>query len=705
MLKSLTIFLKNRSNQGLLFLLFFNSYLLMCIISGNKDGRLLDTFSSFNLWLFLLIVIFLSYFCSHFFFPIKKIYEFIYRFRFFIATGLLLILVLGKFHGSSIAVWNHKIEPSFEIQNLNPIIGKERVIRSDEWLVNTPYSLAQFENYFSYYNSNIRGEKTDMFAGITAPTADIMIVTKPFLIGYLILGKEYGMSFYWYGRLICLFLVSFELLMILTKESKRASLLAAILITFSPAIFWWYSTYLVEILIGGQFALIQFYYFLKTDIKWKKVFFALLISLGCLIYAFTLYPAWMVPFAYVYLIIAIYFLFLTKNNHCWKLKNFSYLGISVLIVLFFVYRFFSLSGETIKIILNTVYPGSRFITGGTGYQGLFNYMHQIFFAYKDTINPCESSTFFSLFPFPILLSMYYLFTRIKEWKENIVLILLLFICLLFLLFSIFSFPSIFARGSLLYMVPVERLNIATAYVNILLLALVLDKISFPKGKIFISIIWMILSICVIYFGNKNLPTYLSLKWNIILLVLLWGVGFLIIFFEKKLVFHLTLIGLSFFMTLYINPLMQGLSGLYQKPLAKELQKYKKQDSKWISLESIEVPNYLGMMGLKVVNSTNLYPNLKLWESIDSDNKYKNIYNRYAHIQISLINNQTNFELIQPDYFKINLNKVDLCKMNIGYLTSPYSLENFNQEDVIIFEKLYQDSNIYIYKTWCEGVET
>ena len=114
--------------------------------------------------------------------------------------------------------YNHLISLSKLTKELNKIdttiIGTNRYIRSDEWLVNTPYAISQQYNDYKYFSNLPRSTKTDMFSTIFVPVKDILVFTRPFNIGYLILGEEYGLSFYWYGRLIALLLVTFELMML-----------------------------------------------------------------------------------------------------------------------------------------------------------------------------------------------------------------------------------------------------------------------------------------------------------------------------------------------------------------------------------------------------------------------------------------------------------------------------------------------------------
>ena len=106
----------------------------------------------------------------------------------------------------------------------------------------------------------------------------------------------------------------------------------------------------------------------------------------------------------------------------------------------------------------------------------------------------------------------------------------------------------------------------------------------------------------------------------------------------------------------VNPINKGLDVLTEKPFAKEVQKLVNDNpnNRWISVNShFAVPNYLVANGATTINSVNYYPNLKLWNKLDAGKVYENIYNRYAHITITLTNEATTFELTENDKFNIN----------------------------------------------------
>lgn len=667
-----------------------------------NDGIRIQVLLDVDIYLFLLIWVALFYVFSHFIFPIKKIYQTIYEKRFYIATILLIIIVLGKFNGSSYGLWDNYVEPNYRVDELSPIFGHSQEIRSDEWLVNSSYTISQSETGYNYFNPVMRGTSTDVFATIPAPIKDILVIAKPFTIGYLLFGKDYGLSLYWFGRLFALFLVTFELLMLLTKGKKLSSLIGTILITFSPPVFWWYSSTLVEILVGGEFTIVMFYYFLKTNNQKKKILYSVLMAVGFISYVFALYPAWLISFGYFYLLLAIYFFITLRKEHKFKIRNLWPLLIAISIIGLFVVYFLLKSGDTFKALMSTVYPGKRFIVGGVEYENLFSYPIAWLFQITDNINPCELSTMYSFFPLIFFVAIYYLIKERKGYKKNGLIIMITSLIGIYLIFSFVSFPKFLAKITMLYMVQTNRLTVVISFLCIILLSLLIEKVKFEtiKEKILLIVMILISSLITIFFAKK-LINMSTLKLVISSIILLGSSCILLLRKNRTLILCIVVAIISIGTVGYINPIMKGFSGLDKKPMTKELKKYKKENATWVALDSFIVPNYLGMNGLKTINSTNVYPNLKLWKKIDKNKKNEDIYNRYAHISIKLTNKKTDFELLQGDYFNINLNSKDLCKLDVDYVTSYKELDKYENEE-ITFDKKYHKDNLYIFKVNCLG---
>ncbi len=138
--------------------------------------------------------------------------------------------------------------------------------------------------------------------------------------------------------------------------------------------------------------------------------------------------------------------------------------------------------------------------------------------------------------------------------------------------------------------------------------------------------------------------------------------------------------------------------IYKKDTSVAIQKIisTDKDARWMALDSFILPNYVLMIGGKVINSTNIYPNLELWEKVDQKKKYEDIYNRYAHITVSLTTNETNFELTNGDSFTLYLNYNDIKKLKVDYFICNHKLE-IMEEYSDNFKLVYNSENVYIYK--------
>jgi len=152
----------------------------------------------------------------------------------------------------------------------------------------------------------------------------------------------------------------------------------------------------------------------------------------------------------------------------------------------------------------------------------------------------------------------------------------------------------------------------------------------------------------------------------------------------------------------VNPLTKGLSVIYEKPFAQEVLAISKAEpqARWLVVgEFMMMPNYMLANGAKVINSVNFYPNIELWEKIDPENKFADIYNRYANISVSLTRSVTYFELPQPDLFVLNVNVDDLCVLNVNYMVTKEDVSSYVSATTGLTE-VYNEDRLMIYKVDC-----
>lgn len=681
----------------LAFVSFFFSFLFVKTYYSNSSLMFDRVFIIFSILCFIGL---------HFILDVKKLWDFIYRKRYFLGIILFIFLVANGYHGSSIGIYNGAIQGEVPVENGETIFGENQVIRGDEYAVSTPFTLSQANNInnFSSTNHNLMAQDKSVSLYMRYPSYDITSIAVLYQIGFLFLPVENAFSFYWFFPLFFTFFATFELLMLLTKEKKVWSLIGTMMITFGPAYQWWgYNT----IIASGESAILMFNKYLNSVRFNKKILYSILIGIFGSNYIMNLYPAWLIPYGYFFLVLVIWLLYIHRESISWK--ELVFLIVIVISTICIILVPALIRGQTTyKLITNTVYPGARFEIGGYGFNDIIKYMANIFVPIKGGINnPSEMAQFISFYPVPTILGIYYSFLNFKNKNNDFLLngLIILSICLSF--WNYFEIPAFIAKITLLYMSTVTRANITLGFINIVLLIYCLscyNKYSLKnyKGIIlialgsFVFVLYCIKKLCEVY------PDYFNNKHIIVLSIIGFVIAFILIFINNKYTNKLLITGflcITFVSGLLFHPLNKGLNVFYEKPITKEVQKIVNADSKakWISVNTpYFLQNYITVTGVSMVNSTNYFPNYKIWNVIDKDGEFNDIYNRYAHLTVNLTDEKTDVSLLYNDHIKLDLNVNQLKELDVSYILTCSDLSDYESK-YVHFEKIYNEYGILIYK--------
>ena len=649
----------------------------------------------------------------------NKFVDFIYKYRYLLALIIFLLAILFEIHGSSMGVWDYFLCG----RTHQSLLGVVRPIRSDEFMILTPFSFSQFFSNFAYFSPIPRASLTDMFAVYGCPVWNILILFRPFQIGYLFLSQAKGLSFFWIGRLIALLLVSFELGMLITNNNKLLSFSYSILLTFSPIVQWWFSiNYLVEMLIFGQLAILIINQYIHTQDYKKRLILSLIITFCVCGYIFALYPPWQIPLAYIFLFLSIWLIW--DNFGRIKLGKYDviFLLVSIFIIILSILYFFKLSGSTIEIVKNTVYPGSRQFYGGIGFDGLYrltdyivspllplNYDPAITATTVSFTNLCEAAHIYDFFPVPLIL--YFIVNFIE--KKNDKLLNLLFILYVFLaIFFIFGFPVILSKISLLSYTSEFRLDLALNILNLLILVRSLSLydnltnnvlLNINKNTNVLILTSIFISLFVFILSHYNGFAIFKFKFFIILAIFLVGllsISIFIIFKSNNEKFKNYFLILCIFLVLtsgvLVNPIESGVSYYNQEPVQFAGGVVDKDPhASWIVTNVSG--NIFTSIGAPTINSVNTYPDLNRWEQFDENHQFTNAYNKYAHIYIKLSKeNKTTFDEVYGGKLNVTLNVEDLKILNVTYVVSNEDISYFSTNNVT-FDEIYKNNKIRIYK--------
>lgn len=641
----------------------------------------------------------------HVYFDINKLWNFIFRKRYIIGGLLFVFIVANGYHGSSISIYEYSFQTSTINQENLPFLGEYRGIRSDEFLVDTPSIFSQVESNkeLSSINSALMAKETLVTLFPALPTRTLAILLKPHYIGYLFLPLEQAFSFAWFLPYFALFFGLFELFRLITNDRRGYSLFGAMLLTFSPGLLWWG---IPQIFIYGILATLCLHKFLIIKDRRGKLFFSLLLGWMGACYIATVYPAWMVPYGYLFLIFFIWLWLKNKKEDNWKHIYFLYLIPIILVIIVLLLPVFIENISVIELMGNTVYPGARASTGGDAWQWLYHYIPSVLYSVKEVSNASEFSQVISLYPVPILLGCYYSYKNFKNKSNDLLLNLLLIVAIGLTIWNYIDI-SILAKLTMLSMSTTSRAQLIPSIACVFILIIILSKYSiaysFKVKNVFVSIS---LAIATVFIGIEACKVYIP-EYMDIRVIIITGILFLILIYlfvrnkdKTNIIFVSILSCVLIFQVLTINPLTKGVGALFDKPILKEVRKLvnDNKESVWISADTpLQMQSALIANGARVLNSTNFHPNFNFWYKIDENKKYEEIYNRYSHIVINLVQEETEMFLVSPDCIQLNLNYKDIRKLGVNYIVSnSANYEDLNSKD-INFKKIYGYDSSFIYE--------
>jgi len=623
-----------------------------------------------------------------------------------ITTISLIILTILSISGSSIGAYN-----SFVGKPSGDIIGQPRTVRSDEWDVNTTYTIAQSNNHFRVTNKNIDFGQ-NMSVETDVPYKAWSIIFHPQNLLFLILPLSNAFAFKWWFLSYILLISVYIFVSFFVPNRRLLAILISLSVLFSPFIQWWYQS--ITILpIAYTLVLSTLAMILINKLSTRKrllLSFLAIYLLTC--FVLIMYPPFQIPCALVGLFIFIaYYFYRYPNKYMQSFKKLRYLILPIMTALVICLMFIISQHQTISLIERTVYPGRRIVNAGGQSLSFYlswplNYMLQ----FKQTFsffppNQSESSRFLL---FGIALVPYYCYYFFKKRKvidsQRLRLPLYLFIASMLLLI-IFLSRSYLPIGNILYRfmglssIPHDRLLIAFGIINFILImvAFMLPGISkFKKDKLLYlpTIIYFIVLLPIFFsclyliknhFAIANLGKF---EFSFLLLILCASISLLI---HRLIVFRY--IGLSIivafgiYSSLFVNPLIKGLSAIQNNPITKSISKYNDGSSKWIINNDYIFEGLPISAGVAEVGGVQTYPNLWFWGKYFSGSEQ--IYNRYAHVELSINDKNVKRDviLIQADTIRINISSCDamLQDLNVNYMVSiepPTNFKCFHEIDRI-----------------------
>jgi len=510
--------------------------------------------------------------------------------------------------------------------------------------------------------------------------------------------------------------------MLLTKNNFWLSVTGTFFIFFSGGLQWW-SYFIGNYMLYLNGLFISFAYLLYNKKRGPMIIAGLVFILSAYGFIFNLYPPFQVPLLYLYLFLFAGFLLQRKNfqiiKENWRLKTIV-ISASLIVLVLFTYHYYILVKDTYTMMLNTVYPGRRFSTGGALKDGkLFAEFFGIFMT--DTHTPiqwqniCEASGFIMFFPMVFYAMAYY---YLKTKKTDPLLISISIFLFIGLIYVLLGFPAFLSKITLFSMSPDFRtlpiVGVANCFLLICYIAsskteIKKEKISWIELSILaaVSLIFMLIVTTQINKATENYFTSTQVGVAIALIVISYLLARYKNFRFVKPALLILLIGMVI-TNANVNPLTKGLAPILENPLVVDSKEIHEKDpsARWALMGNTRLTHLLKANGIDLFNSVKLVPPMKDMKVLDPTGKNDSIYNRYAWMTMNSKQVAQNFDVNWNDtvIFRQTFQDgytifIDPCSPKLKQLRVKYFVFDTvpNPKEVRCMTKLKENAGLFIYK--------
>ena len=606
-----------------------------------------------------------------------------------------IVMTILNVSGSSVGVYGVSAGQTPEESGL--ITGVVRPIRSDEWLVRTPWLMSQIRNGLPTETESGFGP---IDAGVVGdiPTRSLDLLVRPHHVTSWLLPPDRALAAEWWMWHL-LMMSGIYTFVVAISQHRGAGVLASFVLALSPSTQWWLApgtfTTVGYGTLAGALAILAF----QARQRGRQVGLSGLAGWSAACMLSTLYVPWIITTTIVVgcavLPVVVYRL-CSEADDRWKISDVvRVVGIAGAVFLVLVASYVLRHSEAIQAIGETVYPGQR--TGERG--GTLNPATVFgapfdFLAYgPQTVNingtnQSENSSGI-VFALPIAVIFFGLLTAGHKFRKNIeglVLGGLLAGSAILAAWAFLPLPAYVGRLVLLDRVPPGRLPPAISLVSSLALGALLSYLH--NNNVTVSRSIRIAAVLVFSFvqlwaaGLYRVELNEVNPWRPIFVIVLLTIGFLFVTSKRWLVGSVVLIAFGLFQTININPLQRGADALLENPVSQLVNKVESSsatDSGWLMLGGdVYVRGSIEATGVDFLSGISRYPNHETWEKLDPTRQYVDAWNRYAHLVVE-IGSPGSVPIIstpQADVVKIVLDPCDSRLSTLGVtkiVTQDYSL--------------------------------
>lgn len=563
---------------------------------------------------------------------------------------LFVLLVCFGITGSSTGYFNQFFSNTSDSRLL---AGSPKAIRSDEWNVQTTWTISQVEQGLPVINQTFPGGM-DATVQHDLPSTDWSVIFRPHLLGFLFLPLDQAMAWkWWLPGFILIASIYFFGVTLLPRRPIFTTLLA-IGFFFSPFFQWWYLSITFYPPAWAFLLMATGIWLLRTNKTKTRIFLSVLVGYLAVTVGTGIYVPFIVPSALVAAAFLAGFV-LTKDSTALqgllsRLKKLAGIGIAGLAALAVLGCWILTRLPTIQGFLGTVYPGQRIQLVGQAsradVEALFGGIFAIGVGKEGAsplgVNASEASTFLlpGLFVLGTVLALV-----ISRWINlkgtDGVGVALLGLFAVGVLYFVIPYWDFAAKLLLLDRTTLTRFRLEFGLLSLLTLFYLVwrfdSKIEVLKYRSRVLLAFLGVTLAVIVNGYliaelSSLSSPVITKWTLWMLI---GVLFLItIFFigsRRPVIAASSFLVMSLLAGGTVNPIYIGVYDLNDTEVAKEIKALPEaKQVNWVGvgLFSTAVLVQSGLHGYSGFQSS---PSTIMWQQIDPTGEQNQAWNRLAFV--------------------------------------------------------------------------
>jgi len=583
----------------------------------------------------------------------------------FIALTIITYVVASvlKLNGSATPLWRYYADRS--APNAGVLLGTPKEIRSDEWMVQTPWIMSQAARHppFSAVNPGVGEGEMSLLNNL--PVRHWSAFFRPQMWGFFVADFEHAFALYWNFKWFGLLVGAFLFLRVVCHGQSFVAIFGALLLYFSAFIQWWFSTptSMPEMLGALFLGLWSVTVIQRTRSRCAIVAASILLLLAAEQFVFCSYPRFQVPLLWLALfVLASGFAKGKPDLPRWKIYA---LCSAVTITAVLLTCWFRQVAPLIRQMATLAYPG-RVISSGGGIPWR-NFLAP-FLEFSMTqehfrggeMNVCVASGFLFFAPLLAAVSVRDVFAR----RRDAVFLAMIVYILLIIVFMHFGFPPAIAHWTGFSRVYAVLANLGLGVVSIVALCRYLSRGRALKPAIRREVLLFpalaALAIAVFYATNEMIGRFVDMA-----AVVAAGVFFALVFVclwkQRVITCAILLLVPLIYANALVNPIVHGLSGLTGSQVFRWLEDINRTrpGGKWIVLGRSTCSGFIGQLikatGADVVGGTQCNPDAAMVRALDPNANYADVYNRHAAISFAPgTDAEPSFELTFIDSYRVLL---------------------------------------------------